>query len=90
MERRRLPLVFGHAREGALSFPVVVPVEVGAAGAQGIELSGPLPAGGRRAGVMAHRYEAKLIRLETRQHTGWLQDGAHAPHTESGFRAPAN
>jgi hypothetical protein len=39
---------------------------------------------------MAHRYEPKLIGLETRQHTGWLQDGSYAPHTESGFRAPAN
>jgi len=39
---------------------------------------------------MAHRYEAQLIGLETRQHTGWLDDGVYAPHTESGFRAPAN
>jgi hypothetical protein len=71
-------------------YPMVVAVQVGAAGAQGIELQGPLPAGGRRAGLMAHRYEAQLVGLETRQYTGWLQDGTYAPHTESGFRAPGN
>jgi hypothetical protein len=26
----------------------------------------------------------------TTSHTGWLQDGVYAPHTETGFRAPAN
>jgi hypothetical protein len=36
-----------------------------------------------------------LIGLETRQHTGWLEVGAngralYAPHTETGFKAPAN
>jgi hypothetical protein len=36
------------------------------------------------------RYQAKLIGLETRQYTGWLKDGVYAPHTENGFRAPAN
>ncbi len=46
--------------------------------------------GGRRAGLLAHRYEAQLIGLETRQYTGWLQDSVYAPHTENGFRAPAN
>ena len=50
---------------------------------------------------LSHRYEPKLIGLETRQCTGWLEvpDGApdrpsdavaYAPHTVSGFRAPAN
>jgi hypothetical protein len=53
-------------------------------------LTGPLPAGARRAGLLAHRYEPKLIGLETRQYTGWLQDAVYAPHTEGGFRAPAN
>ena len=75
---------------GADGYPMVVAVRVGASGPQGIELEGPLPSGGRRAGLMAHSYEAKLIGLETRQYTGWLQDGTYAPHTESGFRAPAN
>jgi hypothetical protein len=75
---------------GADGFPLVVPVSVGAAGASGIALTGPLPGGGRRAGLLAHRYQAQLIGLETRQYTGWLQDSVYAPHTENGFRAPAN
>ncbi len=75
---------------GADGFPLVVPVRVGAAGADGIELAGRLPGGERRAGLLAHRYEPKLIGLEMRQYTGWLEDSVYAPHTENGFRAPAN
>jgi hypothetical protein len=85
----RLP----HVLAGFLAadgFPLAFPVTVGQARAEGIELSGPLPPGGRRAGLLAHRYEAQLIGLETRQYTGWLQDGVYAPHTTGGFRAPAN
>ena len=86
---RKLPhVLLGYL--GADGFPLVVPVGVGEAGPSGIALDGPLPAGGRRAGLLAHRYEAKLIGLEARQHTGWLVDGVYAPHTEGGFRAPAN
>jgi hypothetical protein len=85
----RLPHVLV-AYRGADGFPLVVPVTVGAAGASGIALAGPLPRGGRRAGLLAHRYEAQLIGLVTRQYTGWLQDSVYAPHTENGFRAPAN
>jgi hypothetical protein len=68
----------------------VAPVEVRAADAAGIALTGPLPAGGRRASMLAHRYEPQLVGLEVRQHTGWLADGIYAPHTERAFRAPAN
>ena len=75
---------------GADGLPVVVPVRVGAASDAGIELEGPLAPGGRRAGMLAHSYRAQLIGLESRQHTGWLQDGRYAPHTSSGFKAPAN
>jgi hypothetical protein len=71
-------------------FPLAFPVTVGEVRAEGLELSGPLPPGGRRAGLLAHRYEPQLIGLETRQYTGWLQDGVYAPHTTGGFRAPAN
>jgi hypothetical protein len=71
-------------------FPAVAPVRIGATDSAGIALEGPLPGGGRRAGLLAHGYEAQLIGLEVRQYTGWLQDGIYAPHTESGFRAPAN
>jgi hypothetical protein len=78
--------------------PAAVPVDVGGAGEDGIVLKsspGLLPAGGRRAGVIAHDYNPKLIGLATRQHTGWLEvgeDGSviYAPHTEQGYKAPAN
>jgi len=76
---------------GADGFPVVMPVTVGDAAAQGIGLSGEgLPAGGRRAGMLGHRYGKQLVGLAVRQYTGWLKDGVYAPHTESGFAAPAN
>lgn len=71
-------------------FPLIVPVSVSAVGPRGIALRGPLAPGGRRAGLLGHRYEPKLIGLETHQYTGWLQDSVYAPHTENGFRAPAN
>jgi hypothetical protein len=86
---RALPHVL-LAYRGADGFPVIVPVTVGDPTPAGIPLSGPLPAGGRRAGLLAHSYRPKLIGLESRQHTGWLQDGVYAPHTESGFKAPSN
>ena len=48
----------------------------------------------RRAGLTGHTYRAQLIGLETRQHTGWLEvspaGARYAPHTEVGYRAPAN
>jgi hypothetical protein len=81
---------------GADGYPEVVPVEVAGSGPDGIRLSSArrLPPGGRRAGLLAHSYRPKLIGLAARQHTGWLtvdEAGAmYAPHTESGFRAPAN
>jgi hypothetical protein len=75
---------------GADGYPLVVHVDPGAADPDGIPLHGPLPSGARRAGLLGHRYEPKLIGLESRQHTGWLEDGVYAPHTEAGFRAPAN
>ncbi len=72
-------------------YPLVRPVEIGAGTELGIPLSGAgLPEGERRAGLLAHSYEAHLIGLETRQHTGWLADGLYSPHTEGGFRAPPN
>jgi hypothetical protein len=80
--------------------PSVVPVEVQGGEPDGIRLGaapGLLPPGSRRAGVLGHDYRAQLIGLAARQHTGWLEvletDGRHglyAPHTEKGFRAPAN
>jgi hypothetical protein len=80
-------------------YPAVVPVRLGSAGERGLELSAPgedlIPAGGRRAGLLGHAYRPQLTGLVTRQHTGWLEaasagEGVYAPHTEAGFRAPAN
>ena len=77
--------------------PVVLPVDVAAVTESGLELTGAaaLPAGGRRAGLLGHRYRPQLIGLETRQYTGWLQvspegRSIYAPHTEVGYKAPAN
>ena len=81
---------------GADAYPVVLPVDVGEASEAGIEVAaaaGPLPAGGRRAGLLGHSYGPRLSGIEARQHTGWLsvEDRAvYAPHTEQGFRAPTN
>jgi hypothetical protein len=77
--------------------PVVLPVSIDGADAAGVRLSSAalLPPGGRRAGLLGHSYRPKLIGLETRQYTGWLEVGEggaalYAPHTETGYRAPPN
>jgi hypothetical protein len=82
---------------GADGAPVIVPITPGADDASGIELScaTALPQGGRRAGLLGHSYRPQLVGLETRQYTGWLEvgeDGSarYAPHTETGYKAPAN
>ena len=86
---RALPhVLLGHI--GADGFPVLAPVTVGATSSAGFALDGPLPGGARRAGLLAHRYRPQLIGLEMRQYTGWLDADTYAPHTEGGFRAPAN
>ena len=87
----RMPHVLVAWRE-ADGFPAVVAARVRGTGGEGIRLGSEagLPAGGRRAGVLGHSYEAKLVGLRARQHTGWLEDGLYAPHTVSGFRAPSN
>jgi hypothetical protein len=85
------------AFRGADGLPVIYPIEIPSADGGGLTLAasaGLLPEGGRRAGVLSHSYEPKLIGLASRQHTGWLQVDAasaiYAPHTEGGFRAPSN
>ena len=81
---------------GGDGYPDIVPVAIESAGRDGIHLSSErrLPPGERRAGLLGHSYRAKLIGLAARQHTGWLTVDEHgalyAPHTEAGFRAPAN
>lgn len=80
-------------------YPAVVPVELGSAGEEGFKLAAGradlIPSGGRRAGLLAHSYRPKLVGLVSQVYTGWLEsdgDGSavYAPHTEGGFKAPAN
>ena len=75
---------------GSDGLPIVIPVRVGPIRPGGIALEGEIPRGGRRAGLLAHRYGAQLAGLESRHYTGWLEEGVYAPHTEGGFRAPTN
>jgi hypothetical protein len=83
---RALPhVLLGYA--GADGYPMVVAASVGASGSQGI--APRVRGGGRRAGPMAHRYEPKLIGLETRQYRVAQDWRLRAPH-RGGFRAPAN
>jgi hypothetical protein len=84
-----LPHVLAAWREED-GYPTVAPVRVQSGDAEGILLSGPLPPGGRRAGLLGHAYNAGLVGLQARQHTGWLSDGLYAPHTQNAFRAPNN
>ncbi|MDP9345192.1 MAG: pyridoxamine 5'-phosphate oxidase family protein [Actinomycetota bacterium] len=88
-------VLLGYA--GADGAPVVVPVNLDGDDERGLTLTSAtsLPPDGRRAGLLGHSYEPQLIGLRTRQHTGWLEVGAdararYAPHTETGYRAPAN
>lgn len=80
---------------GRDGFPIVVPVRVEDADEGGMTLASAfaLPSGGRRAGLLGHSYRPKLIGLEARQYTGWLEVGddgraRYAPHTETGYVAP--
>jgi Pyridoxamine 5'-phosphate oxidase len=82
---------------GADGSPLIVPVDLDGSGSTGLSLAsaGPLPPGGRRAGLLGHSYRPQLIGLEARQYTGWLEVGedgraVYAPHTETGYRAPPN
>jgi nitroimidazol reductase NimA-like FMN-containing flavoprotein (pyridoxamine 5'-phosphate oxidase superfamily) len=92
--RRAAHTLLGYA--GADGYPMVVPVAVGSADTDGLRLTSatPLPPDARRAGLTGHTYRPQLIGLETRQHTGWLEvspsSTRYAPHTEVGYRAPAN
>lgn len=88
-------VLLGYA--GADGRPEITPVMVEHADVDGLTLAGAraLAPGGRRAGLLGHSYRAKLIGLEARQYTGWLEvaDDAtarYAPHTETGYKAPAN
>lgn len=75
-------------------YPVVVPVDVTGADESGIALrpAWPVPDGGRRAGLLGHRFRPRVAGLSLAQHTGWLTaDGdlvRYAPHTARRFALP--
>jgi Pyridoxamine 5'-phosphate oxidase len=92
-------LLLAHVQDDGV--PTVVPVRLAGSGADGLALEaagGLLPAGGRRAGLLGHTYQPHLVGLAVRQHTGWLEvdpaaggsRATYAPHTQHGYRAPAN
>jgi hypothetical protein len=94
----RLP----HALVGwvdADGYPLVVPVEVGAAraGSMSVHTTAPLlPGGERRAGMTAHAFTRHVVGQHQRIHTGWLRTSpdrtgaTYAPHTAFGYRMPAS
>jgi hypothetical protein len=53
---------------------------------------GPLPQGGRRAGLTSHSFKEHMVGQEQRVYTGWLEvDGdkaVYAPHTKAGHVLP--
>ena len=82
---------------GGDGLPMVVAARAGAAGEDGVEIGvvpGLLPAGGRRAGLTAHAFNARMIGQEQRMYTGWLdvagERATYAPHTRTGARLPAS
>ena len=82
---------------GSDGFPVVVSARPVGAERQGLLLDvapGLVPAGGRRAGVLAHSFHPGNVGMSERVHTGWLTPDAgasrvlYAPHTKAGFTIP--
>jgi hypothetical protein len=80
---------------GADGLPMVARVDCDASAATGLRLStadGPLPPGGRRAGLTAHAFHRHMVGQEQRVHTGWLDvtgdEATYAPHTRAGYALP--
>jgi len=80
---------------GGDGFPVVARVSGAGASTDGVRLTtsdGPLPAGGRRAGLTCHTFREHMVGQEQRVHTGWLDVDEHgaryAPHTQKGYAVP--
>ena len=80
---------------GADALPVVSRAQLGTAGERGIDVTATdiaLPQGGRRAGLTAHRFGARMLGQEQRVYTGWLEVGedaaVYAPHTSTGYAMP--
>ncbi|MFM7069967.1 MAG: pyridoxamine 5'-phosphate oxidase family protein [Actinomycetes bacterium] len=75
-------------------FPTAVPVDVSLDGDL-IHVPSPgIPHGSRRAGLLAHWFESKLVGQGSVVTTGWLEhhgDGCtYAPHTLGGYEVPAS
>ena len=76
--------------------PMLVAARASTPGPEGLALeveAANLPPGGRRAGLTAHAFAARMHGQEQRIYTGWLtsEDGAratYAPHTLAGNRLP--
>ncbi len=82
---------------GGDGLPMVTRVTSDGADERGVRLApsdGPLPPGGRRAGLTSHMFKRHMVGQEQRVHTGWLEvdaDGAvYSPHTKAGYAVPAS
>jgi hypothetical protein len=82
---------------GSDGYPTALPVRLVSSGTDGVVLSVPasMPAGGRRTGLLSHRYNRQLVGLGQQVCTGWAETVdettvRYAPHTCTGFNAPAN
>jgi hypothetical protein len=55
-----------------------------------------VPAGGRRAGLLAHEFARYTAGQNQRKHTGWLTAEpnqtrvTYSPHTEAGYHMPSS
>lgn len=76
--------------------PEIVPVTSAARDGESVVIRSPvpIPAGSRRAGLLAHDFQPEVVGLRTATHTGWLVvDGDTAswtPHTRRTISIPAN
>ncbi|HKJ35297.1 MAG TPA: hypothetical protein VKA36_01910 [Solirubrobacterales bacterium] len=94
-EAARLPHVL-LGWNGRDDLPAVVAARAVDAGEEGVRLvsdSGMIPPGGRRAGLVAHAFAARMQGQEQRIYTGWMRSGGgsealYAPHTRAGSRLP--
>ncbi|WP_248965783.1 pyridoxamine 5'-phosphate oxidase family protein [Sphaerisporangium perillae] len=80
---------------GSDGHPEVVQASVASGDGEGITLTveRPLPRGGRRACLLGHSFNARVVGMSMDQHTGWLQVGdeaRYAPHTVQRYTVPRN
>ena len=83
---------------GSDGLPMLVAARPTGAGPAGVELeveADNVPPGGRRAGLTAHAFSARMVGQEQRIYTGWMtSDGGrhatYAPHTLTGNKVPAS